>query len=103
MKLKLIVWGLVIVALLGAAHITLNVGWPEFGQRVRGAFGSERTELLVGFLPVTCHLTCPVTSWVTSHSTRGSIFRSQKFVDFPTMKEAFVSRKINAAFVNMPL
>jgi NitT/TauT family transport system substrate-binding protein len=65
--------------------------------------GKDRRTLTVGFLPVTCHLTCPVTSWVTRHSGRGSLFRSQKFMDFPTMKEAFVSRELEAAFMNVPL
>lgn len=103
MKLKLLLWGLAIVLGLGAAHIYLNVGWDQFKENVRTSVGGERHEMIVGFLPVTCHLTCPVTSWVTEHSPRGSVFRAHKFMDFPSMKEAFISRQLDAAFVNMPL
>ena len=63
----------------------------------------ERQHFIVGFLPVTCHLTCPVTSWITQHADTGSVFESQKFTDFPSMKEALIARKIDATFMNMPL
>lgn len=63
----------------------------------------ERQHFIVGFLPVTCHLTCPVTSWITEHNNTGSVFESQKFTDFPSMKEALIARKIDATFMNMPL
>jgi NitT/TauT family transport system substrate-binding protein len=67
------------------------------------AVGEVREKFTVGFLPVTCHLTCPVTNWVTEHSDKGTIFESQKFQDFPSMKEALIARKIDAGFLNMPL
>ncbi len=44
-----------------------------------------------------------MTSWITQHSTTGSVFESQKFTDFPSMKEALIARKIDATFMNMPL
>jgi NitT/TauT family transport system substrate-binding protein len=65
--------------------------------------GEVREKFTVGFLPVTCHLTCPVTNWVTEHSDKGTIFEAQKFQDFPSMKEALIARKIDAGFLNMPL
>lgn len=67
------------------------------------AGGVVRESFLVGFLPVTCHLTCPVTSWVTRHSTQGTQFESQKFNDFASMKEALIARKIDATFMIAPL
>lgn len=67
------------------------------------ADGRVRAEFTVGFLPVTCHLTCPVTSWVSDHSTQGTRFQAQKFTDFPSMKEALIARKIDATFMIAPL
>jgi NitT/TauT family transport system substrate-binding protein len=62
----------------------------------------ERQTLGVGFLPVTCHLTCPVTDFAskTSHSTR---FESQRFTDFPTMVETMKSGRLEATFMIAPL
>jgi NitT/TauT family transport system substrate-binding protein len=40
---------------------------------------------------------------VTQHSTAGTQFQSQKFTDFPSMKEALIARKIDATFMNAPL
>lgn len=65
--------------------------------------GVERARFTVGFLPVTCHLTCPVTSWVTRHSDHGTVFEAQKFNDFPSMKEALIARQIDATFMIAPL
>lgn len=62
-----------------------------------------RTELVVGFLPVTCHLTCPVTNWITSHTTTGSVFRSKKYTDFATVAEELKSGKLHASFILAPL
>jgi NitT/TauT family transport system substrate-binding protein len=40
---------------------------------------------------------------VTQHSDSGSVFEAKKFMDFPTMKEALIARKIDATFMIMPL
>jgi NitT/TauT family transport system substrate-binding protein len=63
---------------------------------------SERETLAVGFLPVTCHLTCPVTDYAskTSRSTR---FESQRFTDFPTVVETLKSGRLDATFMIAPL
>ena len=56
---------------------------------------APRETLAVGFLPVTCHLTCPVTDFAskTSPSTR---FESQRFTDFPTVVETMKSGRLQA-------
>ena len=63
---------------------------------------SEREALAVGFLPVTCHLTCPVTDFAskTSRSTR---FDSQRFTDFPTVVETLKGGRLDATFMIAPL
>lgn len=63
---------------------------------------NARKALIVGFLPVTCHLTCPVTDFAsrTSSTTR---FDSQRFTDFPTMVEAIKGGRLQATFMIVPL
>jgi NitT/TauT family transport system substrate-binding protein len=63
---------------------------------------SGRDTLAVGFLPVTCHLTCPVTDYAskTSAATR---FESQRFTDFPTVVETLKSGRLDATFMIAPL
>ena len=106
MKLKLLIAAVVIIAGLFFANRWLSAK-KEYIADVPAAAtpagGTVREKFTVGFLPVTCHLTCPVTSWVTEHSDKGTQFESQKFQDFPSMKEAIIARKIDAGFLNMPL
>jgi NitT/TauT family transport system substrate-binding protein len=61
-----------------------------------------RAELKVGFLPVTCHLTCPVTDYATRTSTQ-TRFESQRFTDFPTVVESIKSGRLDATFMIAPL
>ena len=71
----------------------IHVGSNEKAQR----------ELTVGYLPVTCHLTCPVTDF-TSKTTRTSTnFNSRLFSDFPTVVSALESKQVQAAFMIVPL
>jgi len=61
-----------------------------------------RAELKVGFLPVTCHLTCPVTDYATRTSAM-TRFESQRFTDFPTVVESIKSGRLDATFMIAPL
>lgn len=66
------------------------------------AKSGQREELAVGFLPVTCHLTCPVTDFATrtSSSTR---FVSQRYTEFPTVADDFKAGRLQASFFIAPL
>jgi NitT/TauT family transport system substrate-binding protein len=91
-------WGagaLAFVAILAALRLH---PW----QRTVPEASARRETLAVGFLPVTCHLTCPVTDYAskTSHSTR---FESQRFTDFPTVVETVKSGRLDATFMIAPL
>lgn len=66
------------------------------------ANGGHREMLKVGFLPVTCHLTCPVTDFATKTSG-SSRFESERFSDFPTMVESIKSNRLDASFMIAPL
>jgi NitT/TauT family transport system substrate-binding protein len=73
--------------------------------RLRGTSQQQaqaRAELKVGFLPVTCHLTCPVTDYATRTSAQ-TRFESQRFTDFPTVVESIKSGRLDATFMIAPL
>jgi NitT/TauT family transport system substrate-binding protein len=63
---------------------------------------SARETLTVGFLPVTCHLTCPVTDFATRTSS-DTRFVSQRFTDFPTIVESIKGGRLEATFMIAPL
>jgi NitT/TauT family transport system substrate-binding protein len=69
--------------------------------RSRPASAAE--SLAVGYLPVTCHLTCPVTDFATKTTKTGTRFVSQQFSEFPTVVEALKTRHIDATFLLAPL
>ncbi len=64
---------------------------------------NERQTLTVAFLPVTCHLTCPVTDYASKTSTTGTEFDAMRFGEFPSIVEALKSKKLLAGFLTVPL
>lgn len=103
MKLRLVLGVLVAFLALAAVHIWINVGFDNFARHVKETFGGKRDELVVGFLPVTCHLTCPVVDWTTRHSESGALYSSKRYSDFPTICEDLTQGTLSAAFLNAPL
>lgn len=63
----------------------------------------EAQELSVGFLPVTCHLTCPVTDYASKTTNTKTKFNSKVFSDFPTVVSALQAKQIQATFMIVPL
>ena len=62
-----------------------------------------RQALTVGFLPVTCHLTCPVTDFASKTTTTGTRFDSQRYTEFPPIAEAMKAGTLKATFMIVPL
>lgn len=60
-------------------------------------------ELTVGFLPVTCHLTCPVTDFASKTTETNTNFNSRVFTDFPTVVSALEAKQVQATFMIVPL
>jgi NitT/TauT family transport system substrate-binding protein len=60
-------------------------------------------ELTVGFLPVTCHLTCPVTDFASKTTQTNTNFNSRVFSDFPTVVSALEAKQVQATFMIVPL
>src|SRR6187549_3376130 len=68
--------------------------------------GSNKTalhELTVGYLPVTCHLTCPVTDFASKTTNTSTNFNSRVFSDFPTVVSALEAKQVQATFMIVPL
>lgn len=57
----------------------------------------------LGYLPVTCHLTCPVNDYISKSMGVKSPFHPQRFSSWPELKEAFLSGHTPAAFVLAPM
>ena len=68
-----------------------------------GSNGTAQQELTVGYLPVTCHLTCPVTDFASKTTRTSTNFNSRLFSDFPTVVSALESKQVQAAFMIVPL
>ena len=76
--------------------------YHSIGEMLSRRSKETRQELKVGFLPVTCHLTCPVTDFATRTSTTNR-FESQRFTDFPTVVESVKGGRLDATFMIAPL
>ena len=87
---------LITVATLAVLTVLHKKPWQGTGEAAAATLG-------VGFLPVTCHLTCPVTDFATKTTTTGTRFESQRFTEFPTVVEALKARKLDATFLLAPL
>lgn len=87
-------------AAVSGLHAYLNVDWPS----VLNDYLPERERKFnVAFIPVTCHLACPVTDYISKFSKAGQIFLPRMFQGFPEIKEALISDKMQAGFMVAPL
>ncbi len=68
-----------------------------------GAEQADRPTYKVGFLPVTCHLTCPVTDWINQNTRGHSVFEPVRFSAWPELKEAFLAGELPATFMIAPM
>jgi NitT/TauT family transport system substrate-binding protein len=95
-------WGLGAVLAVAVLGLLRTQPWSRANVTPAATTDAAREVLAVGFLPVTCHLTCPVTDYAsrTSLATR---FESQRFTDFPTVVETLKSGRLQATFMIAPL
>jgi len=93
-------WLLGLILLIAVLAFIRFKPWRLGGTSQQQA--QARAELKVGFLPVTCHLTCPVTDYATRTSAQ-TRFESQRFTDFPTVVESIKSGRLDATFMIAPL
>lgn len=86
------------LAVVTFLHGGLNLGWLE-PARPGGAARKYR----LGFLPVTCHLTCPVTDYINKQMTGDGLFEPLRFSGWPELKEAYLSGETRATFILAPM
>jgi NitT/TauT family transport system substrate-binding protein len=88
------------LGLITGLHAYLNVNWTAILNDYRPV---EKRKFNVAYIPVTCHLACPVTDYISKFSAAGEIFLPRMFQGFPEIKEALISNKMQAAFIVAPL
>ena len=91
-----VAWAVVITG----AHLALNFDWSA---TLNDRLPENRRKFNVAYIPVTCHLTCPVTDYISKRAKSGNIFLPKMFQGFPEIKEALISNKMQAAFMVAPM
>jgi NitT/TauT family transport system substrate-binding protein len=95
------VWAVVLwTGIITVLHLSLNVDW----EIVRNdSLPAARKRLNVGYIPVTCHLACPVTDYITKHSKSAAGLIPRLFQGFAEIKEALIANRIQAGFLVAPM
>jgi NitT/TauT family transport system substrate-binding protein len=86
--------------LVTGLHLWLNVDWSVL---LNDRLPAARRKFNVAYIPVTCHLTCPVTDYVSRLSRQGNIFIPKKFQGFPELKDALIANRMQAGFIVAPM
>ena len=90
------------VAVACAALVAVAVARHQLWRQLGPASPPPVSTLQVGFLPVTCHLTCPVTDHATRLSQRAR-FESLRFTEYPPIADAMRAGRLQATFMIVPL
>src|SRR5262249_6484606 len=85
---------------ISGLHAYLNVSWPSL---INDYLPEGKRKFNVAYIPVTCHLACPVTDYISKFSDGGETFLPRMFQGFPEIKEALISNKMQTAFIVAPL
>lgn len=77
-------------------HGRLNLGWFK---------PKSKADFSVGFLPVTCHLTCPVTDFINKNLDGEGQFLPRRFNGWPELAEVFITQpqEMPATFLLAPM
>ncbi|HKF45182.1 MAG TPA: ABC transporter substrate-binding protein [Thermoanaerobaculia bacterium] len=94
--LGLLAWTLAITA----AHLAINLDWKA---ALNDRLPREKRKLNVAYIPVTCHLACPVTDFISRYSLDGTLFIPRMFQGFPEIKEALISDRMQVGFMVAPM
>lgn len=100
LKSRMLILTFVWLGLISGLHFYLNVNWTSV---MNDYLPVEKRKFTVAYIPVTCHLACPVTDYISKFSRGGEIFLPKMFQGFPEIKEALISNKVQAAFIVAPL
>ncbi|SKA98486.1 NitT/TauT family transport system substrate-binding protein [Prosthecobacter debontii] len=94
-----VIFSVLWLVLITGLHGKLNLNW--FVPKAEGSAKGEKYK--IGFLPVTCHLTCPVTDFINKETTGDGIFEPVRFSGWPELKEAYLSGYTPATFILAPM
>jgi NitT/TauT family transport system substrate-binding protein len=94
--LAVLVW----VASITGLHLWLNVDWSSV---MNERLPPSQRRLNVAYIPVTCHLACPVTDYISRHTPAGNLFIPRMFQGFPEIKEALIANRMQAGFIVAPM
>jgi NitT/TauT family transport system substrate-binding protein len=95
---------LIIIVVAWLLTITLVHAWLNLHLfDGKHASTTDQRNFRIGFLPVTCHLTCPVTDFINKQMTGESIFEPLRFNGWPELKEAYLSGYTPATFILAPM
>jgi NitT/TauT family transport system substrate-binding protein len=83
-----------------AAHLALNFDWSA---ALNDRLPLAKRKLNVAYIPVTCHLACPVTDFISRYSLDGALFIPRMFQGFPEIKEALISNRMQVGFMVAPM
>lgn len=100
LKTKILCIALGWLVVVTGFHSWLNVNWAAVLNDYRPP---AKRKIIVGYIPVTCQLTCPVTDYISKYSESGEMYIPRMFQGFPELKEALIANKIQAAFIVAPL
>ncbi|HKB72107.1 MAG TPA: ABC transporter substrate-binding protein [Thermoanaerobaculia bacterium] len=88
------------IVAISAAHLALNVDWSA---ALNDRLPPAKRKLNVAYIPVTCHLACPVTDFISRFSLDGNLFIPRMFQGFPEIKEALISDRMQVGFMVAPM
>jgi hypothetical protein len=92
-----VAWLVTITLLHGVLNLHL------FARETKGSAAAAKFG--VGFIPVTCHLSCPVTDFINKNMEGDNFFQPMRFNGFPELKETFLGKPevIPATFILAPM
>ena len=99
LRSTLLVFAIGWLAVVTLLHSALNL---HLFNRTPAAAGAH-TAYHLGFLPVTCHLTCPVADYINRQQTGHGIFEPVLFHGWPELKEAYLAGYTPATFILAPM
>ncbi len=102
---KIVISVVLIIATLGVLRFKPweNKTQADAESKHEGPNKNAGQSLTIGYLPVTCHLTCPVTDFASKTTESNTNFNSQRFMDFPTVVSAIEAKQVMATFMIVPL
>ena len=103
-RLGIVIIAVIVITLLGLLRFRpWNKSTRISSDSHQGRKDDAGQSLTVGYLPVTCHLTCPVTDFASKTTSSNTNFNSQRYSDFPTVVSALEAKQIQATFMIVPL